>query len=523
MAGGKLSPRQKMINMMYLVLTALLALNVSAEILKAFAMINESLDATNISITEKNNALYAQFEKKMKDEPGKTKPFYDKAMKAKEICAGLLAEIEEVKNKMIDQAGNANGKIDDGDFKVEGDMKQILRDDDIDISSRLMAEPQGRKQNGDKFRKTLEDGYDNLMGLINDKDRERIKLHLERPKDPTKKAGEGKKDWLEGTFAHMPVAGAVTVLTKFESDVKNTETEIISYLLGDIESNTFKFTDLVAKVIAESNYVLVGQPYKADVILVAYDKRQNLDIRVGGGALKIEDGIGKYSTTPTSEGLKKWGGNINVKAPDGKMLSLPFEAEYQVAKPAAVISPDKMNVFYIGVPNPVSISAPGIALDKLRPTITAGNISGSNGKYTVTQQKPGKVMVEVGAEYQGKQMKMGGMEFRVKFIPDPIPTVGGLVSGNVPTSQFKGQGGIVALLKDFEFDAKFQVTKFRLIYLAPRQDPVVKSANGPLFTPEMQSIIRNSKPGDRFIIDEIKAVGPDQTPRGLSGIGYTLN
>ena len=522
--GGNISPRQKMINMMYLVLTALLALNVSAEILKAFSMINESMDASNLSIDEKNEQLYQIFEKKLKDEPGKTKPFYDRAMEAKAICAGLIKEIKTVKEKMIDEAGNKNGKHDDGDYKEEADgPKQILRDDDIDISSRLMTEPLGRKAMGEAFRAKMESGHDKLVALINEKDRAVLKLNFARPVDPIHKKGQGKHDWLDATFGHMPVAGAVTVLTKFESDVKNSETEIVNYLLGDIESESFKFTDLMAKVIAESNYVLVGQQYKADVILVAYDKRQDLNINVGGARLKVEEGVGKYVTVASGEGVKQLSGSISVKSPSGEMLNLPFKTEYQVAKPAAVISPDKMNVFYIGVPNPVSVSAPGIALDKLKVSISAGSLTGSGGKYVVTQSQPGKVMINVAADYQGKAMQMGGMEFRVKYIPDPQPTVGGVMPGSIASSQFKAQGGVIAMLKDFDFDAKFSVQKFRLIYLAPRQDAVVKQATGPLFTNEMESIIRNSKPGDKFIIDEIKAVGPDNNPRNLPGISYSLN
>ncbi len=528
MAGGKLSPRQKMINMMYLVLTALLALNVSAEILKAFSMINQSMDASNLSIDEKNEQLYQIFEKKLKDEPGKTKPFYDRAMEAKAACAELIKEIRVVKDKMIDEAGNRDGKHNDADYKEQkeeekSEPKQILRDDDIDISSRLMTEPIGRKQMGEPFRNKMTSGYDKLVSLIQEKDRANIKFNFAKPKDPAHHKGQGKHDWLDATFGHMPVAGTVTVLTKLESDVKNTETEIVNYLLGDIESSSFKFTDLMAKVIAESNYVLVGQQYKADVILVAYDKRQDLDINVGGARLKVEEGVGKYTTIASGEGLKQVSGSINVRSPSGEMINLPFKTEYQVAKPAAVISPDKMNVFYIGVPNPVSVSAPGIALDKLKASISAGSISGRNGKFIVTQANPGKVMINVAADYQGKTMQMGGAEFRVKYIPDPQPTVGGIMPGSVASSQFKAQGGVIAMLKDFDFDAKFSVQKFRLIYLAPRQDAVVKQASGPLFSPEMETIIRNSKPGDKFIIDEIKAVGPDNNPRNLAGISYSIN
>lgn len=528
MASGSASPRQKMINMMYLVLTAMLALNVSAEILKAFAMINKSLEDTNTSIEQKNAALYKAFAKKLEDEPGKTQIAYDKAMIVKKESDALLTYISGIKAQMIDMGGNKNGKEDDGDYKTEQGVRTVIEDGNIDISSQLLVNPDGKSKLGTELMAKINAYRKAVLAVIPASDQAKVKVYVEETKDPEPAKGSAvKKNWLQSNFGEMPLSGVITLFSKYESDIRNTETEVVGYLLGAIDAQSYKFDQLEAKVIAKSNYVLTGQEYEADVLLVAYDSRQALDIRLeGGGAVPVEGGMGRYKVKASAEGQKKWGGFIVVKNPGtGEETRYPFNAEYTVAKPAAVISPDKMNVFYIGVDNPVSISAPGVIPSNLMPSMSAGSISGSNGKYTVRVTQPGTVDVSVrGKGADGKPTPvLGQSTFRVKYVPDPIATVGGLESGQVGTAQFKAQGGMIALLKDFVFDLRFEIVSFRMIYIAPRRDPEVVNVTGPIFSGQAQQIVRNAKPGDRFIFDEVRAVGPDKVTRKLNAVTYGLN
>jgi len=277
---------------MYLVLTAMLALNVSAEILKAFAMINKSLEDTNLTIDQKNAALYMAFEEKMKDEPGKTKAAYDKAMTVKRESKELLDFVKKVKEKLIDEGGNKNGKLDEPDFKIEGGVRRILDDGNIDISSTLLVNPDGKSKLGSEMKDKFSDFRKRLIALIPQVDRDKVKIHLDDPIDPSPSKGSGvKKNWLQSNFGEMPLSGVVTLFTKYESDIRNTESEIVTYLLGSIDAASFKFDQVEAKVIAKSSYVLTGQDFEADVMLVAYDSRQNLDIRLDGGAvIPVENG-----------------------------------------------------------------------------------------------------------------------------------------------------------------------------------------------------------------------------------------
>jgi gliding motility-associated protein GldM len=528
MASAKLSPRQRMINMMYLVLTAMLALNVSAEILKAFAMINKSLEETSQSVGQKNEALYKAFDDRMEKEPGKAKANYDKAQIIRKQTKVLLKFVQDTKNEMIDLGGNQNQKVDERDFKFEGGARRVVDDGNVDISSRVLVNPEGKSPKGLKFKELINEYRATISKMISKSDRKKIKLYLDEAKDFD--AGNGvRKNWLQSNFGEMPLSGVITLLSKYESDIRNTETEVISYLLSQIDAASYKFDKVEAKVVARSSYVLTGQDYEADILLVAYDSRQDLDIRLEGGSqVPVEAGMGKLKVRATSEGERKWGGFINVVSPTtGELTRYPFSSAYTVARPAAVVSPDKMNVLYVGVDNPVSISAPGVVPENIVPGISGGGtITGSKGKYIVRVNSPGmNVNIDVrGKSVDGKGSQMlGSTLFRVKAVPDPQATIGGLTPGTVSVSQFKAQGGMIANLKDFDFDMRFDVISFRMLYFAARKDVEPLANTGAIYNAKLQQIIRNSKAGDRFIFDEVKVVGPDKITRKLPPAVYSIN
>lgn len=528
MASQRLSPRQRMINMMYLVLTAMLALNVSAEILKAFAMINKSLEETSQSVGQKNEALYLAFDDRMEKEPGKAKINFDKAQIIRKRTNILLKFVSDIKKEMIDLGGNKNQKVDEEDFKIEDGIRRVYDDGNIDISSQVLVNPEGRSPKGVKFKNLINEYRVTILKMIPKSDRKKLKLYLDEATD-SKEGGGVRKNWLQSNFGEMPLSGVITLLSKYESDIRNTETEVISYLLSQIDAASYKFDKVEAKVVARSSYVLTGQDYEADIMLVAYDSRQDLDIRLEEGTqVPVEGGMGKLKIRATFEGEKKWGGFINVVSPTtGELTRYPFSSSYTVARPAAVVSPDKMNVLYVGVDNPVSISAPGVVPENILPSISGGGtIAGSKGKYIVRVNSPGmSVNIDVrGKSVDGKGAQMlGSTLFRVKAVPDPQATIGGLTPGTVSVSQFKAQGGMIANLKDFDFDMRFDVISFRMLYFASRRDVELYANTGAIYNAKLQQIIRNAKSGDRFIFDEVKVVGPDKITRKLPPAVYSIN
>jgi len=510
MAGGKQTPRQKMIGILYLVLLGLVALNVSDSILEAFKNLTDSLNASTQNVQSGVDATYASFEAtKLKDEPVRAKPIYDKAKLASSYTNELDVYVAELK-KLFEQEGG-------GYDQTTGD---ISKRDNLDISPRLMI----NENRASALKKKINDTRNKLLGLLDEKERSSISFSLEA-KDPPSRGGI-TRSWEQSNFGDgIPLTAALTALAKIQADTKNAESEIVKRILGKMDIAVVNLDQFSAVAVAPTSYLIAGQPYTAEVFLTASDSKSSPDITVGGARLQIKEGKGTYSVNTSKEGIFSWIGTVRVKQTDGsiKTYTTP-EQKYQVARPSVVVSPDKMNVFYVGVPNPVSVSAPGIPKENLSVTISGGTISGSNGKYTVTVTSPGSVAkVNVSANISGKVQNIGSSDFRVKRIPDPKAKFAGKTGGSLSSVIIKSQGSIFAILDQFDFDAKFDVTRFSLVIARPRADVVVLQATGNTFSPQMRAAIAAVTPGTRVIFDDIVAVGPDGTQRQLDPMAFKAN
>jgi gliding motility-associated protein GldM len=543
MAGGKLTPRQKMINMMYLVLTALLALNVSQEVLNAFHLVNEGLETSNGSLHAKNSDIYTAFDKQLDQNKVKAQAYYDKAMTAKKLALVLNDTLLSYKEQIIKLAGGI-------DTAGEGD---IVQRDNIDVATRMFVEDGPGVKRGQALQKMIQDTRAKLLELIDPADKAGFKLSLDAP-DPKKEKGADVAKWEYKTFNHVPATAAVTILTKFQNDAVSSEGAVIEYLIKKIGATDFKFTDLAARIIAPTSYVLTGQQYKADIFLAAFNKGQNPEIFLGplGGfkkntdgtydavlsdnplpagysatALKADGGFGKYETVGSGVGDKTYTGIIRVKDPaTNKYKFYPFEGKYQTAPKAVVVSPTKMNVLYIGVDNPMEISVPGVGQGDVSAALSgAGTLKkdpSNPAQYIANVTGVGKCNIGVTAKIDGKMTPMGEKEFRIKRIPDPVPmTSGKLRGGNVQPGTMKSQSGILALLENFDFDARFNVVSFEMVF-SSKGEIFKAESPGPGFTPQMKAFIDRAKPKDIIFIDEIKVVGPDKQPRKLGQIAFTV-
>ena len=501
MAGGKETTRQKMINIMYLVLLAMLALNVSDSILNAFKNINDSLETSRSNVNTSVEQLFASFEAtKLKESPERAQPVYDKAKKAQAFAEELNSYIEELKKEFVAAGQGYNPETGD-----------LVERDNMDIATGIMI----NKKKGKLLKEKINETRENLISLVDSKERAGLSMSLQA-NDPVK----GRSKWEDVNFGEgTPLTAAMTILTKIQMDAKNTEADVVKRILGKMDMAVVNLDKFAAVAVAPTSYLIQGQPYTAEVFLTAYDSRTSPSISVGGSSLPLRDGKGVYSVSTTREGVFSWSGVVKVKQTDGTT-----EQKYQVARPSAVVSPDKMNVFYIGVSNPVSVSAPGIPKEKLKVTMSGGSIKGSQGKYSVNVNSPGAAKVSVSAEIApGKIQTIGSTEFRVKRIPDPIAKFAGKTGGVMSSVAIKSQGKVFAILENFDFDAKFDVTRFTLIIAKPRADAVVLSVSGNSLSAPMRSALAGIGPGSRVIFDNIVAVGPDGSQRALNSIALTAN
>jgi gliding motility-associated protein GldM len=510
MAGGKETPRQRMIGILYLVLLGLIALNVPDSLLDAFKNITDSLDKSRGNVTTSIQNTYSAFEKtKLKDQPERAKPVYNKAKEASKVAEELNGYVETLKKKLIEAGGGINENT--GDVGAR---------DNLDISPRIMI----NQKNADVLRKKIDETREKLIALLDEKDRKVVNFSLNAV-DPPKRAGLNKS-WQEAYFGDgIPLGATLTTLAKIEADSKNAESEVVKKILGEVDQAVVNLDQFSAVAVAPTSYVLVGQPYTAEVFLTASDSKSSPSVTVDGSRLPVESGKGKYTGNTGSEGMHTWIGTITVKQTDGTVKTYTTAPQtYQVAKPSAVVSPDKMNVLYIGVPNPVSVSAPGIPKEKLKVNISNGSLSGSNGHYTAMVTTPGTVQISVSGELApGKTAILGSTEFRVKRIPDPKAQFAGKSGGTTSAANIKAQDALFAKLDYFDFDARFNVTRFTLLIVKPRQDPITFTGNGNTLNAAMHSAINSITPGSTVVFKEIVAVGPDGTQRGLDNIVLFAN
>ncbi len=526
MAHERLSPRQKMIGMMYLILTAMLALNVSKEAVEAFKKVDKSLTTTIANYVIKNNLIYSEFDRAAAENPTKAGKFKTTAYEVKTRADELFNYIQDLKIEIITKAEGSDTQAVKGS---EVFIEEVKRIDDNNTPSEILI---GASQNGKAniLKALINDYREYLISTLDGKnttaeDALRKSLNTDDGHDP-----DGQPTpWENMTFQTLPLVAVVTILSKMQVDVRNGETEVLNHLYSQIDAASFKLNKLVPIVIPNSNYVTLGSDYEAAVFISAADTTQLPVVTVNGSDLPIDDaGRGLYKVRASSTGSKTWGGIISLKAPDGSTKTYDFKSSYYVGEPNVVVSPTAMNVMYYGIPNPIDVSVPGVSPDKIRIKVVNGsftsekvkNSKGVNfrGNWAVKPNAVGQnVQVIVSAESGGKPSTYPPIEFRVKPIPPPTAVFAGKNTGSVPKNTAAAQTGVYASLPDFDFDLVYKVTGFTVLYTDNRGDFEEKST-GSALTPDQKGLINRLARGKNLFIKDIKALAPDGRTLDLNPI-----
>lgn len=510
-------PRQLMINLMYLVLTAMLALNVSSEILHAFKTINKSIISSNQSIEEKNGLIYQSFQEQ-EDQPAtrdRIRAYNDRAKQIKAASDDMIEYLEGWKNRIIDHSG---GYMDDAKTEIKSES-------DIDASTFLLVEKKG----GDSVKQRIEDLRNLMLGTVKPADPQGFANQLPlNVIEPDKSDNNPNADWKVGYFQSMPVMAAVTLFSKFQNDVRNSEAMVLNQLALEAGSDVIKFDEMAAIAVPKNSYALAGQKVEANIMLAAYNKAVNPQVSISSGRVtKVENGVATWETIASGVGPQTVRGSVSLDM-GGRIEKRDFDFQFVVGSTGASIQLDKMNVFYIGVPNPITITAAGYSIEDVSISIEGAEAKKTaNGKYDIMVTRPGKVMANILAKTPTGTTNVGSMEIRVKAIPDPVARVAGKSGGLVSSAVFRAQAGIPASLDNFDFDAKFQVISYDFSYLPKRgeyQGPF--TVNSARFNANQQVSsyqTTQARPGDKIFIENIKAKGPDGRTRILNNIVLTLN
>ena len=503
-------PRQLMINLMYLVLTAMLALNVSAEIINAFFMIDKGIKKSNEIVGKGNDAIISAITKQVEAYP-QYKEYEDKAKEAHEISKEFYAYVKGIREEIIEAAGGI-----DPETQKPKDKKNK------DLTTRILVD-EGRGAELEKKIKETREKFEALMAGDPDKEAiETVMNNLALNVDDAYKKSD-KSSWAEYNFKQMPVAAVIPMFTKFQNDAKTSETALLNYFAEKAQGTDIKFDSFEPVVSARKGYIIKGETYEAEVFLSASSTQNsgNTRISAGGRSLPVKDGKGTYKVTTSSTGTKKYNVSISVTNPLTKETkTFKKEFEYEVGERSVTVSADKMNVFYIGVKNPVSVVAAGIPSTSLKvsPSGISLNKTG-NGKYTATATRPGNATITV----SGGGLKSTQFKFRVKRIPDPIARLGNKNSGALGTGEFKAQGGVAAWLDNFDFEAKCRVEGFIMTRVAQRQDPVDAPNRGARFGGQAERLKNMASPGDIYYFENIKARCPgDAAARKINSLVFKI-
>ena len=506
------APRQRMISLMYLVLTAMLALNVDKTVLDAFVMVNHNFMQTIESSIAKNQRVYDEFSSAAKENPKKAGELNNAVLKVKASSDSLYRYIHSLKELIVKKA--------DG---PEGDVDKIVSQDDLNYSAELMI----NKKNGLALKNAIEKYRKSLISMVDTSNTELI-ASINKSLDtsaPPPTAGQ-TPSWESSKFEGYPLIAVITLMSKIQSDVRFAESDVINHLYAQIDASSFKFNKLQAQVVSSSDYVLQGNTYEAKVFLSAVDTTANPVIIVGGSTLPMVPGenAGLYKVPAVKEGKVEYRGQINYKNPSGIIVNYPFKHEYEIAKPSWTVSPTKMNILYAGLANPVSISVPGISATNIKVSISNGTIEhGQEGNYLVRPEKVGvKSEITISAMIDGKLKEIGSTAFWVKKVPDPLAFVANKNEGIISRNELEAQQGVLAKIPDFDFEMNFTVTSF--VVSTSRQGFIIdKQAKGNHFSQEQRDLMKGLNPGNRLYIESIVVKGDDGTIRNLPAISFKIN
>jgi len=507
MAQVKLSSRQRMINMMYLVLLALIALNIDRQVLKSFHIMEKGFLSSSESYDRKNNQQMAGFFSLVSKDTEKATPYYHAAKQAQTVSKEFDDYIEQLKKEIETLYG---GRL----LKEEGEngLTSLKNPEGMEKHANLfMVKNKGKKAK--ELQTNINSTRDKLLAFLDPKNNlfknteefNNIKnanlLHANEPEGTT-------QSWASIYLEYQPVGALMALLTQYQNNAKALEADVINALMAGVNKGDFKIDQMNAAIIPKSNYVMEGENYEAEILLVASNSTSQPQIIANGSTLSdVQNGKAHLSFAVTGIGEKTVSGEVIVNDPiTNEPTRYPYKHTYQVFKPVATVSPDKMNLLYTDLDNPLSISVPGFSAADIKVTASDGEIvSGNGGKYNIKVNGSQK-LVKVNVTAAGKNM--GTTSFRVRSVPPPSMQIGGIKASTsyVLKSQLCAQTAILAYLgSDFAYDLRWNVLKYTFI-LSPKSGPAkMINVTGNQLTAEIKSVICNAKPGDKIIIEQAKA------------------
>lgn len=499
---------------MYLVFIAMLALNVSAEVLEGFGLVDRSLQKSSVTISDRNDLIMEELAQYSKQNPEKAGDWYNKGEAVRDMTDSLITYIQELKFRMVREADGS-----------KADIYNIKHKDDHEAASIVMLSPvRGEGRN----LKNAIDNYRNRITeyILNPSRREIIERSLSTQ-------AAGVKSWEATHFENMPLAAAVTILTKIENDLLAAEGDALENILNSVDVGDFRVNQLNAYVIPESDITIRGSDYRARVVLSAEDTTKQPTLYLNGSIPTI-DSNRAFTLKTDRAGTFPLEGYIEISGVDGSIIRRDFHSSYSVIEPIATIAPSLMNVLYAGIDNEVSISVSGIAPQNISASMTNGTLARSGNMWVARPNTIGQnSIITVSARTTGDEVRQITLhEFRVRALPDPTPFISHkdangnplmFKGGSISKSVLMNTEGIEAAIDDGILNTPFNVTSFRTIFFDSMGNAIPEISNGSKFSERQKEQIRSLSRGSYLYISGIKVSGPDGTEREIAVLEIRVN
>lgn len=520
-------PRQKMINMMYLVLTALLALNVSSEILNAFKVVNNSIGTSNSLISAKNDATYKQFSKDLEKAETKAQAqiWAPRATDVQKISADMFSYIENLKQELKKESK----------LKVDKNGVETFSEDNLDAATRLMDKNGKGKELYDKL-----GAYKNqVLAALKVEEfqdpntkakvaaaiegfRKSIPIDLNVPKGQSgKEYSNDAKGWTTNYFHMTPTIAALTILSKFQNDVKNTEAQIVDYCHQQIGAVEVIYDEFEAIAQANTSYAMAGDDIEITAGVGAFSAAAKPTISINGQIIPLSGGKAVYKTKASGVGERTIPVKIEYTKPNGEKAVKNEMVKYTVGTPSgASVFLEKMNVLYIGVDNPLTISGGSTGSERVKVSFPNGTITKVSGDRYIAKPAGNPALSKIIVNADGKNYEF---PMRVKSLPNPAGFVGAKKGGAIGAAEFKAIGALIAKLEDSDFEAPFRVVSYKLAAIGGGITTYTEAVNeGNRWNGSAAAIVQRATPGTNIFFDNIRVVGPDGKNREIQPMVFSL-
>lgn len=503
---------------MYIVLTAMLALNVSSDVLNGFNQVHEGVLRTNENMAAKNEIQYRYLQELYEKNPTKAGPWWEKGQSLNAASLVLLNKIDSLKWAI---AINADG--------IDGNPEQLKNLDDLEAASVTMLNPSTNE--GKKLRTHIDSFRMSVAELITDSIKRNAVEQMLTTDIFNNSEESGAVTWEEQNFDNMPAIAAITLLSKLQGDIRQAESEALSNLITNVDIGDVRVNELNAYVIPTSNMVMRGGRYSAQIVLAAIDTTQRPTVYVNG--TRLANGL--YEVGAASTGNHQYSGYIEVPRGDGSIDRRSFSSSYTVIEPMATISATMMNVLYAGIENPISISVPGVPMSGVDASMTNGSLTRSGDTWIARPSQIGaEAVISVFASIEGKKQQVGTMNFRVRKLPDPLPYIpikdaqGNRIEyKGSPKRISKGQlmeaETLGAAIDDNLLNVSYSVVSFATTFFDSMGNAIPEVSDGRNFSSRQREQFKRLKPGARFFISNVKAKGPDGITRDIPPLEVVLN